>query len=141
MNHSIDDGCDAELVAQHAARPERRRLLELRDPDLLPARSAGFSIPRSVRIRTPRVEEPARREHRESPTHSVGAFEVAIVNDEIDISETSNSAWCSWRKNISDGCIAVMSSLIASGVTVPSIAGCESTVGESAHDSLSFATA
>jgi hypothetical protein len=42
-----------------------------------------------------------------SMTHCVGACEVAIVIDDIDISDTSNSANFSCRQNISEGCIGV----------------------------------
>ena len=41
-------------------------------------------------------------------------------SDEHDISETSNSAYFSCRKNISEGCSAVVSRSIASALTRPS---------------------
>src|SRR5436190_6940457 len=52
-----------------------------------------------------------------SATHGVGPCDVAMVSDDIDISDTSNSANFSCRQNISDGCSAVGCSLIASGTT------------------------
>ena len=53
-------------------------------------------------------------------THSVSAFEVAMVSDDIDISETSNSANFNCRQNISEGCRGVARSLMASGWMTPS---------------------
>ena len=73
------------------------------------------------------------------PTHCVGPCEVAIVSDEFDISETSNSAYFSCRKNISEGCSGVMSRSIPSAVTVPSMIACERALGERAQLSFSFA--
>ena len=43
-----------------------------------------------------------------------------MVSDDIDISDTSNSANFSCRQNISEGCSAVGCSLIASGAMRPS---------------------
>src|SRR4051812_50122318 len=43
-----------------------------------------------------------------------------MVSDDIDISETSNSANFNCRQNISDGCNAVGCSLIAAGAIRPS---------------------
>ncbi len=50
-----------------------------------------------------------------SAIHCVGPWDVAMVSDDIDISETSNSANLSCRQNISEGCKGVAWSLIASG--------------------------
>ena len=73
-----------------------------------------------------------------SATHCVCPCEVAIVSEEHDISETSNSAYFSCRKNISEGCSAVVSSSIASAVIRPSIIGSVRGFAERAHVSLSF---
>src|SRR3954452_18070181 len=43
-----------------------------------------------------------------------------MVSDDIDISDTSNSANFNCRQNISDGCSAVGCSLIAAGAIRPS---------------------
>ena len=43
-----------------------------------------------------------------------------MVSDDIDISDTSNSANFNCRQNISDGCNAVGCSLMASGAIRPS---------------------
>jgi hypothetical protein len=67
----------AELVLQHAAAPDRRRWKNSR------VVNTGIA------------------------TQGVGPCEVAIVSDDIDISETSNSANFSCRQNISEGCSAV----------------------------------
>jgi hypothetical protein len=55
-----------------------------------------------------------------SATHWVGPCDVAMVSDDIDISDTSNSANFNCRQNISDGCSAVGCSLIAAGAIRPS---------------------
>jgi hypothetical protein len=48
---------------------------------------------------------------------------MVMSSDEIDISETSNSACRSWRQNISEGCRIVGTRSIPSGATVPSSIG------------------
>src|SRR5258708_5462756 len=58
-----------------------------------------------------------------SATHGVGPRAVAITSDDIDISETSNSANLSCRQNISEGCTAIGVRLMPSGTTSPSISG------------------
>src|ERR1700692_4059508 len=45
------------------------------------------------------------------------------MNDEHYISETANSAKCSWRQNSSDGCRMVGMRSMPSGFTVPSRIG------------------
>ncbi len=42
-----------------------------------------------------------------SATHGVGPRDVEMTSDDIDISETSNSANLSCRQNISEGCTTV----------------------------------
>src|SRR5262249_24964977 len=58
-----------------------------------------------------------------SATHGVGPRAVEISIDDIDISDTANSAKRNWRENISDGwrTVAVRSRPCAS--TAPSISG------------------
>jgi hypothetical protein len=46
-----------------------------------------------------------------------------MMSDDIDISDTSNSAKRSCRQNISDGCTTVTTGLIPCGTTRPSISG------------------
>src|SRR3977135_978120 len=55
-----------------------------------------------------------------------------MMSDDIDISETSNSAKRSCRQNISDGCTMVGMSLIPCGATRPSTRGGVRWLSESA---------
>src|SRR5690242_3028723 len=54
-----------------------------------------------------------------SPTQSRLPPATAIRYDDIDISETSNSAKLSCRQKISEGCMRVVVSAIPSGFTAP----------------------
>src|SRR5208283_5922180 len=58
-----------------------------------------------------------------SATHGVGPRAVAITSDDIDISDTSNSANLSCRQNISEGWTTVGVRLMPSATTSPSISG------------------
>ena len=71
-------------------------------------------------------------------THGVGPCEVAMVSDDIDISDTSNSANFSCRQNISEGCSAVGCSLMASGAMRPSRTARVFSFSDSAMLSVSF---
>src|SRR3981081_323219 len=65
-------------------------------------------------------------------TQRVSPRDTAMMSDDIDISETSNSAKRSCRQNISDGCTMVGTSLIPCGWTRPSIKGRVRSLSESA---------
>src|ERR1700678_1527955 len=56
-------------------------------------------------------------------THGVGPCDVAIKSDDIDNSETSNSANLSWRQKVSEPPSAVPSNRMPCGLTLPSING------------------
>ncbi len=57
------------------------------------------------------------------PTKRSSPFDFAIISDEIDISETSNSAKRNCRQNSSEGCSTVGRKSMLSGFTLPSITG------------------
>src|SRR5262245_64004900 len=65
-------------------------------------------------------------------TQRVSPREVAMSSEDIDISETSNSAKRSCRQNISEGCTMVGTSLIPCGTTRPSMSGRVRSLSESA---------
>src|ERR1700680_4874071 len=65
-------------------------------------------------------------------TQRVSPRDTAMMSDDIDISETSNSAKRSCRQNISDGCTMVGTSLIPCGTTRPSRSGRVRSLSESA---------
>jgi hypothetical protein len=56
-------------------------------------------------------------------TQRVSPRDDAMMSEDIDISDTSNSAKRSCRQNISDGCTTVMRGLMPCGTTRPSISG------------------
>src|SRR5260370_1096215 len=58
-----------------------------------------------------------------SATHGVGPRAVEMTSEDIDISETSNSANFCCRQNISEGWTTVGVRLMPSGTTAPSISG------------------
>ena len=55
--------------------------------------------------------------------HELDALYRVIIKEETDISETSNSAYRSWRQNISDGKRTVGTRSMPSGFIVPSRTG------------------
>ena len=65
-------------------------------------------------------------------TQRVSPRDAAMMSDDIDISDTSNSAKRSCRQNISDGCTIVGTSLIPCGTTRPSSSGRVRSLSESA---------
>jgi hypothetical protein len=65
-------------------------------------------------------------------TQRVSPRDTAMISDDIDISETSNSAKRNCRQNISDGCTMVGTSLIPCGATRPSSSGRVRSLSESA---------
>src|SRR5882724_9405239 len=65
-------------------------------------------------------------------TQRVSPRDVAMMSDDIDISDTSNSANRNCRQNISDGCTMVGTSLIPCGTTRPSSSGRVRSLSESA---------
>src|SRR5712691_4701996 len=79
-------------------------------------------MPASARTRM-RVWKNSRVVNTGSATHSVGPRAVEINSDDIDISDTSNSANRSCRQNISDGWRTVAVRSRPSGLTAPSISG------------------
>src|SRR5262249_45927665 len=62
----------------------------------------------------------------------VSPRDAAMMSEDIDISDTSNSAKRSCRQNISDGCTTVTTGLIPCGTTRPSISGRVRSLSESA---------
>src|SRR5262245_25721799 len=56
-------------------------------------------------------------------------------SEDIDISETSNSAYLSWRQKISDGCIGVAWNAMPAGAMRPSRTARERAFGAMAMDS------
>src|SRR5205823_217816 len=97
----------------------------------LPRRSAGLAIPESVRTMM-LVWKNLRMVKTGIATQRVSPRDVAMISDDIDISETSNSAKRSCRQNISDGCTMVGTSLIPCGTMRPSISGRVRSLSESA---------
>src|SRR6516162_9530411 len=79
-------------------------------------------MPASARTRM-RVWKNSRVVNTGSATHGVGPRAVEIRSDDIDISDTSNSAKRSCRQNISDGWTTVGVRSMASAATAPSISG------------------
>src|SRR5262245_29205020 len=65
-------------------------------------------------------------------TQRVSPRDVAMISDDIDISDTSKSAKRSCRQNISDGCTMVGTSLIPCGTTRPSSSGRVRSLSDSA---------
>jgi hypothetical protein len=65
-------------------------------------------------------------------TQRVSPRETEMISDDIDISETSNSAKRSCRQNISEGWTMVGTSLIPCGATRPSMSGRVRSLSESA---------
>src|SRR5262245_53649265 len=97
----------------------------------LPRRSAGAAIPESVRTMM-LVWKNLRMVKTGIATQRVSPRDVEMMSDDIDISETSNSAKRSCRQNISDGCTMVGTSLIPCGWTRPSSSGQVRSLSESA---------
>src|SRR5258708_467871 len=79
-------------------------------------------MPASARTRV-RVWKTSRVVNTGSATHGVGERAVEINSDDIDISDTSNSATRSCRQNISDGWRTVAVRSRPSAFTAPSISG------------------
>src|SRR6266581_3533234 len=91
-------------------------------PTRRPFRSPGRSIPESLLTRISAwknflVVKIGRPTQRSSP------FDLAMISDENDISDTSKSAKRSCRQKSSDGCTALGMSVIPSGLTLPSKIG------------------
>src|SRR5262245_49034906 len=97
----------------------------------LPRRSAGAAIPESVRTMM-LVWKNLRMVKTGIATQRVSPRDTEMMSDDIDISETSNSAKRNCRQNISDGCTMVGRSLIPCGTTRPSIRGRVRSLSESA---------
>ena len=97
----------------------------------LPRRSAGAAMPESVRTMM-LVWKNLRMVKTGIATQRVSPRDTAMISDDIDISETSNSAKRSCRQNISDGCTMVGTSLIPCGATRPSSSGRVRSLSESA---------
>src|SRR5215475_10557814 len=79
-------------------------------------------MPASVRTRM-RVWKNSRVVNTGSATHGVGDRAVEINSDDIDISDTSNSAKRNCRQNISDGWRTVAVRSMPSALTALSIRG------------------
>src|SRR5690242_19853628 len=97
----------------------------------LPRRSAGAATSESVRTMM-LVWKNLRMVNTGIATQRVSPREAAMMSEDIDISDTSNSANRSCRQNISDGCTTVMTGLIPCGTTRPSISGRVRSLSESA---------
>src|SRR5262245_56689578 len=97
----------------------------------LPRRSAGAAIPESVRTMM-LVWKNLRMVKTGIATTRVAPREAAMISDDIDISDTSNSAKRSCRQNISEGCTMVGTSVIPCGATRPSSSGRVRSLSESA---------
>ena len=97
----------------------------------LPRSSAGAVMPESVRTMT-LVWKNLRMVKTGIATQRVSPRDTAMMSDDIDISETSNSAKRSCRQNISEGWIMVGTSLIPCGATRPSSSGRVRSLSESA---------
>src|SRR5262249_48586532 len=97
----------------------------------LPRRSAGAAIPESVRTMM-LVWKNLRMVKTGIATQRVSPRDTEMTSDDIDISDTSNSAKRNCRQNISDGCTMVGTSLIPCGTTRPSIRGRVRSLSESA---------
>src|SRR5262247_4931143 len=80
----------------------------------LPRRSAGAAIPESVRT-IMLVWKNLRMVKTGIATQRVSPRDTEMMSDDIDISDTSNSAKRNCRQNISDGCTMVGTSLIPCG--------------------------
>ena len=88
-------------------------------PTRRPFRSAGRSMPESLPTRISAwknflVVKTGRPIQRSSP------FDLAIISEENDISETSKSAKRSCRQKSSDGCTGLGMRVMPSGFTLPS---------------------
>src|SRR5262245_6749026 len=97
----------------------------------LPRSSAGAAIPESVRTMM-LVWKNLRMVKTGIATKRVSPREAAMISDDIDISDTSNSAKRSCRQNISEGCTMVGTSLIPCGAMRPSSSGRVRSLSESA---------
>ena len=97
----------------------------------LPRRSAGAVIPESVRTMM-LVWKNLRMVKTGIATQRVSPRDTEMMSDDIDISDTSNSAKRNCRQNISEGCTIVGTSLIPCGTTRPSISGRVRSLSESA---------
>src|SRR5262245_300330 len=97
----------------------------------LPRSSAGAAIPESVRTMM-LVWKNLRMVKTGIATKRVSPREAAMISDDIDISDTSNSAKRSCRQNISEGCTMVGTSVIPCGATRPSSSGRVRSLSESA---------
>src|SRR6516162_8479796 len=97
----------------------------------LPRRSAGDAMPESVRTMM-LVWKNLRMVKTGIATQRVSPRDAEMMSDDMDISETSNSAKRNCRQNISEGCTMVGTSLIPCGTTRPSISGRVRSLSESA---------
>ena len=97
----------------------------------LPRRSAGAAMPASVRTMM-LVWKNLRMVKTGIATQRVSPRDTEMMSDDIDISETSNSANRNCRQNISEGCTMVGMSLIPCGTTRPSSSGRVRSLSESA---------
>src|SRR5262249_10985753 len=97
----------------------------------LPRRSAGAAMLDSLRTMM-LVWKNMRMVKTGIAIQRVSPRDVAMMSEDIDISDTSNSAKRSCRQNISDGCTTVMRGLIPCGTTRPSISGRVRSLSDSA---------
>src|SRR5438093_8183790 len=96
-------------------------------------------MPRSVRIQA-LVWKNDREVKTGSATQFESPWEMSISSDESDISETSNSAKCSCRQNISEGWSTVGIRSMPSGRIEPSMIGRVRSLFERAMLSCRFGT-
>src|SRR5262249_19131669 len=97
----------------------------------LPRRSAGAAMAEAARTMM-LVWKNLRMVETWMATQGVSPREAAMMREDIDIADTSNSAKRSCRQNISDGCTTVMTGLIPCATTRPSISGRVRSLSDSA---------
>src|SRR5919204_1816560 len=131
MNHSMSRAC----TSNSCCRTPRDQIAQVcwysGTPMRLPRRSAGAAMVESLRTMM-LVWKNLRMVNTGIATQRVSPREAAMMSEDIDISDTSNSAKRSCRQNISDGCTTVMTGLIPCGTTRPSISGRVRSLSESA---------
>ena len=138
MNHSMSRAC----TPNSCCRTPRDQIAQVcwysGTPMRLPRSSAGAAMPASERTMM-LVWKNLRMVKTGIATQRVSPRDTEMMSDDIDISETSNSAKRNCRQNISDGCTMVGTSLIPCGTTRPSISGRVRSLSESARLSSSCA--
>src|SRR5439155_12652558 len=97
----------------------------------LPRKSGGAAMPESARTMM-LVWKNLRMVKTGIAAQRVSPRDAAMMSEDIDISDTSNSAKRSCRQNISEGCTTVTTGLIPCGTMRPSISGRVRSLSDSA---------